>query len=176
MNYFKLTVSCVAASLMIVSCGDGKKEFLNENIAFAEAQTELMLQSTGAPTGKNYPRTMNNNGELVTTGMYDWTPGFFPGSLWYLYELTGKESWKEQAEVWTESLEPLKTFTGHHDLGFMMYCSYGNAVRLAPKPEYRDILIESAESLSTRFDEDTQSIKSWNYRKTGTIRSNGSSR
>ncbi|MDR3060795.1 MAG: glycoside hydrolase family 88 protein [Dysgonamonadaceae bacterium] len=144
---------------------NSQKDFIKENVEFAASQTERLLQSVGDPTGKNYPRTMDNDGGLVVTGMYDWTPGFFPGSLWYLYELTGDSRWKDVAEKWTASLEPLKTFTGHHDLGFMMYCSYGNAERLFPKPEYREILVESAHSLSSRFNENTGAIKSWNYRK-----------
>ena len=141
-----------------------KNAFIQENIAFATKQTMLMLKEIGEPTGKNYPRTMDSNNKIAVTGMYDWTPGFFPGSLWYLYELTGDSIWKEKAEKWTQSLEPLKTFKGHHDLGFMMYCSYGNAERLAPKDEYKDILLESAYSLATRFSEKTNVIKSWNYR------------
>ncbi len=155
---------CIFGSLIYSSCTKDKNEFIKENIRFAENQTRLMLENVGAPTGKNYPRTMDDKGKLFTTDMYDWTPGFFPGSLWYFYELTNEDFWRQKAEEWTESLEPLKTFTGHHDLGFMMYCSYGNAYRLAPKPGYKEILIESAESLSSRFDERTQTIKSWNYR------------
>lgn len=143
---------------------DDKDAFIQENIDFAVKQTKLMLKDIGEPTGKNYPRSMDEEGNLVVTDMYEWTPGFFPGSLWYLYELTGDTIWKDNAEKWTESLEPLKTFTGHHDLGFMMYCSYGNAERLAPKPTYKDILIESANSLASRFNEKTGTIKSWNYR------------
>jgi uncharacterized protein YyaL (SSP411 family) len=148
-----------------VACDTKQKEkenFINEVVEFAAAQTELMLAALGEPTGNNYPRRIREDGTVGTTNMYDWTPGFFPGSLWYLYELTGDAKWREEATKWTETLEPLKTFTGHHDLGFMMYCSYGNAMRLAPKPEYRDILIESAASLSTRFDEKPGVIKSWN--------------
>ncbi len=150
---------------LFTSCVDKKKDFIKENVEFATAQTDNMLQSVIAPNGKNYPRTMKEDGSLAVTGMYDWTPGFFPGSLWYLYELTGDKKWEGEAEKWTASLEPLKTFTGHHDLGFMMYCSYGNAERLASRPEYKEILIESANSLSSRFSETTGTIKSWNYRK-----------
>jgi len=156
------TFALLICTLLLIACTENRNTFVSENVDFAAAQTRLMLEKTGAPTGKNYPRTMNNEGKLVTTDMYDWTPGFFPGSLWYLYELTGDNYWRDEAAKWTHSLEPLKTFTGHHDLGFMMYCSYGNALRLDPKPEYKDILIRSAESLSTRFDERTQVIKSWN--------------
>lgn len=160
-----LITSFITLSFLI-SCEDKKnaekENFISENTEFAAAQTAKMLQAAGEPTGKNYPRTMKNDSTLAVTGMYDWTPGFFPGSLWYLYELTGEQKWKDAAEKWTVSLEPLKTYTGNHDLGFMMYCSYGNAERLASKPEYKDILIESAESLSTRYRDSVKSIKSWN--------------
>lgn len=161
-----LGLTCIMLVFLSISGGDKEKDiFLNDNINFSTEQTRLMLKQVGEPTGKNYPRTTNEEGKLVTTGMYDWTPGFFPGLLWYLYELTNDTTWRSEAEKWTHTLEPLKTFTGHHDLGFMMYCSYGNAERLAPKSEYKDILIQSAESLSSRFSEKTQTIKSWNYRK-----------
>lgn len=167
---YKLTLSaaCICISLAFLSCKEKKVSekdaFLKDNITFAEEQTKLMLKTVGEPTGKNYPRSMDDEGKLVTTGMYDWTPGFFPGNLWYLYELSGDTIWRNEAEKWTNTLEPLKTFTGHHDLGFMIYCSYGNAERLAPKPQYKDIIIESAKSLSSRYSEKTQTIKSWDYR------------
>jgi uncharacterized protein YyaL (SSP411 family) len=149
-----------------MACGNQQKtKFINENVEFAVAQTELMLEAVGDPDNLRYPRSMRSDGTLTTTGMYEWTSGFFPGSLWYLYELTGDNQWKDAAEEWTKSLEPLKTFTKHHDLGFMIYCNCGNAERLAPKPEYKDILIESANSLSTRFRESTQTIKSWEFRR-----------
>lgn len=150
------------------SCDSEKsaeQAFIQDNTDFAVAQTREMLKLTGAPNSKNYPRTTNQKGELRTTGMRDWTPGFFPGSLWYLYELTGDNFWKQEAEQWTSTLEPNQYFTGNHDIGFMMYCSYGNAERLAPHPEYQKILIQSAESAITRFDERVQAIESWDYRR-----------
>lgn len=118
--------------------------------------------------GKNklaFPRTINKNGKLVTTTMYDWTPGFFPGSLWYAYEYSKNAELKTAAVQWTERLEPLKTFTQHHDLGFMMYCSYGNAYRLTGNATYKNILVQSARSLSSRFNPVTGCIKSWNVFK-----------
>ncbi|MDR2907407.1 MAG: glycoside hydrolase family 88 protein [Bacteroidales bacterium] len=140
---------------------ENKADFIRQNIEFAEAQTKLMLKTVGMPTGKNYPRTTYTD-SLRVTNMYEWTSGFFPGTLWYLYELTNDTTWKNAAEQWTVSLEPLKTYKGTHDLGFMMYCSYGNAERLAPKAEYNEVLLESANSLISRFNHTTQSIKSWN--------------
>lgn len=168
-NHLKLSILILTCTTVLLSCKgnklNDKEQFINNNVEFAVAQTNLMEQVVGEPTGENYPRTMNNDGGLVTTNMYDWTSGFYPGNLWYLYELTADTLWLSRAEKWTNSLEPLKTFTHHHDLGFMMFCSYGNAERLAPKPEYKDILIESANSLASRFNKKTGTIKSWNYRK-----------
>ncbi len=164
MNVKTFLVLLFLSPCMFVSCQSKGKVFIGENVKFAAEQTNLMLQQTGDPQGK-YPRTTNKEGKMVSTGMYDWTPGFFPGTLWFLYELTGEQHWKEEASKWTNSLEKLKTFTGHHDLGFMMYCSYGNGYRLSPSEEYKQILVESANSLSTRFSPITGTIKSWNYRK-----------
>src|SRR5690606_5449216 len=59
----------------------------------------------------------------------------------------------------------LKTVTVNHDLGFMMYCSFGNALRLSDNQHYKDILIRSAKSLATRFDPRTGCIKSWDQFK-----------
>ena len=133
--------------------------FVDENINHADRQLKMMLMEA---SGLAFPRTTDAAGKLKTTDMYDWTPGFFPGSLWYGYEATKDESLKRAALAWTQKLEPLKNFTEHHDLGFMMYCSYGNAYRLTGNPAYRDILVQSARSLSTRFSPVTGSIKSWN--------------
>lgn len=142
--------------------GGGEKDFVDSNAGFARQQLKHMLKDTESREPLAFPRTTNKEGKMITTSMYDWTPGFFPGSLWYAYEQTKDPVWKQEAVKWTEKLEPLKDFTQHHDLGFMMYCSYGNAYRLTGNKAYRDILIQGARSLSTRFNPVTRSIKSWN--------------
>jgi unsaturated chondroitin disaccharide hydrolase len=144
------------------SCAFKNKDFIDDNFSYAQTQTWNMLKVAKDVT--LYPRTTTKDGKLKMTNMYDWTSGFFAGNLWYLFEYTKDDLWKAEAIRWTESLEPLKTFKDHHDLGFMMYCSYGNAYRLTKDARYRDILIEAAESLSTRFNSNTRAIKSWNYR------------
>lgn len=138
--------------------------FVKSNNSYAGKQLKNMLKET-AGNKLAFPRTINKSGKLVTTSMYDWTPGFFPGSLWYAYEYSKNRELKTAAVQWTESLEPLKTFTEHHDLGFMMYCSYGNAYRLTGNEAYKNILVQSARSLSTRFNPVTGCIKSWNIFK-----------
>ncbi len=63
------------------------------------------------------------------SSIYDWTSGFFPGNLWYAYQLTGIEDLKKDAVKFTNYLYPLKDYKGTHDIGFMVNCSYGNAHR-----------------------------------------------
>ncbi|MDF2190371.1 glycoside hydrolase family 88 protein [Paraflavitalea sp. CAU 1676] len=140
---------------------NSEADFVKENFKYANKQLKTMLQETGNKQNA-FPRTINKAGKLVTTNMYDWTPGFFPGSLWNAYEYMEDTEMKTAARTWTEQLEPLKTFTGHHDLGFMMYCSYGNAYQQTGNDAYKNILVQSARSLSTRFNPTTGCIKSWN--------------
>ena len=90
-----------------------------------------------------------------------WTSGHFPGSLWYLYEATGDAFFKDRATVWTEILAPNAKRDNTHDLGFLMYCSYGNARRLLKTDRYDALLVETARSLSRRFNEKLGLIRSW---------------
>ncbi|WP_018629057.1 glycoside hydrolase family 88 protein [Niabella aurantiaca] len=160
--FMALLASCVTSKENKKPAAD---RFVEENFFHSEKMLQLQLadadQKFAAPKGA-YPRTINKKGQMTTTSMYDWTPGFFPGSLWYAYEYSRNEALKKEALRWTEKLEPLKNFTQHHDLGFMMYCSYGNAYRLTHNAAYKDILVQAARSLCTRFDPRVGSIKSWN--------------
>ena len=105
--------------------------------------------------------------ELIGTrrlcSIYDWTSGFFPGSLWYVYELTGNEAVKAEAIKYTELLNPIREYTGTHDLGFMMNCSYGNALRLSPNDTIPAVLIQTAGNLCSRFNELVGCILSWDF-------------
>lgn len=154
---------CMSA-LILVACSEVEKADVVKS-GFTRAELQLSSQLETLPETTDYPRTIDKDGKLKVTHKNDWTEGFYPGCLWYVYEYTGKENWKEAALKWTEALEPLKKLTNHHDIGFLMYCSFGNAYRLTGNEVYKDILIESARSLCTRFSEKTGSIKSWNYRK-----------
>ena len=88
------------------------------------------------------PHSMRKDGTPSKGSIYLWTAGFFPGTLWYLSNYTGDKALQDSALVYTHQMEPAKTFTDNHDIGFMMYCSYGNANRFAPKDEYEDILVD----------------------------------
>jgi rhamnogalacturonyl hydrolase YesR len=60
-----------------------------------------------------------------------------------------------------EYIEPNKHYTGNHDLGFMMYNSYGNAYRLAPGQIDKDVIFTAAESLSKRYISTAKVTQSW---------------
>ena len=141
-----------------------EKAFIKENMEFATKQYSLMMQTPAQ--GKNgkaiMTHSMRKDGTPSKGSIYLWTAGFFPGTLWYLSNYTGDKALQDSALVYTHQMEPAKTFTDNHDIGFMMYCSYGNANRFAPKDEYEDILVESARSLCTRFRPQAKVIQSWN--------------
>ncbi len=100
-----------------------------------------------------------------TSGMYDWRSGFFPGALWYSWEFSRDDALKAAAIRWTEALEPVKDFTRNHDVGFMIFCSYGNAYRLTGDERYREVILQAAKSLITRFNPNVGLIQSWNAGK-----------
>ena len=82
----------------------------------------------------------------------DWTSGFYPGSMWLAYELAGDEVLASEARKYTNRLKDIQYYTGNHDVGFMMFCSYGQGIRLKPEPGDKQILVNTSESLCTRFD------------------------
>lgn len=148
------------------SCGSGTRlenATISNVLNVAQQQYTHMLAASKDLT--QYPRTTTPDGKLAYVGIDDWTGGFWPGSLWYLYDLTQKENWKDAAVRWTESLESNQYNTAHHDIGFMMFCSYGNALRYNNTEAYQRILVQSAKSLLERYDARVGSIKSWNTKK-----------
>ena len=165
-------------SLCLAACTAQKSPYasitdqtVRENFEFADQQTRILLAETEAildtvtitEKTRVEPRTVKADGSLSLIAPRDWTSGFFPGTMWYLYEKSGDPFWKEKAIKFTNYLEPIKTYTGTHDLGFMINCSFGNGLRLADVPGYQDIMLEAARSLITRFNPTVGCIRSWDH-------------
>lgn len=102
-------------------------------------------------------------GKLRTCDVYDWTSGFFPGSLWLAYELTGNERLLADAVDYTNKMLPATFYTGTHDLGFMVGCSYGNALRISPNDSLKTVIIRTADNLASRFNPEIGAIRSWDF-------------
>jgi hypothetical protein len=109
------------------------------------------------------PRSLNNDGSLKMVDSNDWTSGFFPGSLWYLFEYSKNDFWKINADKYTRDLEEGKDRTNTHDLGFIYYCSYANAYRITGENYYKDVVLAASESLITRYNPTIGCIRSWDW-------------
>ncbi|MEN7546815.1 glycoside hydrolase family 88 protein [Rapidithrix thailandica] len=168
------------AGLCLWGCGSTSKQQENagqeqaNTVTFSQAQVKEALdfsvqQYLGMAKhlpDSIMPRTTNTkDGSLRTSGTSWWTSGFYPGTLWYLYEASGNEQIKQEAIKRTAYIEKEKHNKGTHDLGFMLYCSFGNGYRLTDNEAYKEIMITGANSLSTRFDETVGCIKSWDHGK-----------
>lgn len=136
-------------------------EIVDAVLERSESQYKLLAQNLKPG---EWPRTWENN-RLYTVDAYGWISGFYPGTLAYLYEHSNDVTLWNEIEKRLKEMEKLQFFSGHHDLGFMMYCSFGNVFRLTGNPSYEKILIQSAKSLASRFDPRVESIKSWDQAK-----------
>ena len=117
------------------------------------------------PDPLKVPRTYSPEKGYKMVNFKDWTSGFPAGSYWYLYELTGDENWKQLAIENTEKLEGVQYLTNTHDLGFMAFCSYGNAYRITGDVKYKDVILQASKSLITRFNSTVGCIQSWDHGK-----------
>ncbi|MBQ0005914.1 MAG: glycoside hydrolase family 88 protein, partial [Alistipes sp.] len=81
-------------------------------------------------------------------------------SMWYMYELTGDEKYAQEAQKLTEAISGVQYITDNHDVGFICMCSFGNGMRLKGL-DYKAIIIQTAESLCTRWREAPGLIQSW---------------
>jgi hypothetical protein len=80
-----------------------------------------------------------------------------------MYDYTKDPYWRKNAELWTSGLEQKKYNTRTHDLGFMLYSSFGNGFRLTKNPNYKAVLIQGAKSLASRYDPKVGCIRSWDH-------------
>ncbi len=154
-----LSVALAVTLVSSVSLGQSLDSLVAHAIRFSESQLQKSVNSFGDSV--KYPRSTLNDGTWKTVKPGDWTSGFFPGSLWRIYELTGEERFREYATTWTWGLKDQQLNTRTHDVGFIMYCSFGNGQRLHPRDEYKNILLQSARSLATRFNSHVGCIRSW---------------
>jgi hypothetical protein len=136
------------------------KQLIAENYALADSQYTYMMKLL--PSDKMPQSYDAKSNQILTREITWWCTGFYPGSLLYIYEQTKDEHLKTEALRALKVIEPNQFYTGNHDLGFMMFCSYGNAYRLFKDEKYKQIIFNAAASLATRFRPAMKSIQSWN--------------
>lgn len=131
-----------------------------ENFSLAKSQYQEMMKNI--PVDKMPQSYDSKTNKITTKELTWWCTGFYPGSLLYIYEQTKDETILKEAMRSLKLIEPNQYYTGNHDLGFMMYCSFGNAYRLFKDEKYKQIIFNAAASLSTRYRPAMKSIQSWN--------------
>lgn len=134
-------------------------QVVKRGIDRATAQSLILAEGLKAKKDA-LPRTFEK-GRLQTIRYDHWVSGFFPGVLWMLYEAQGDAKLRQYAEMYTDRVEPAKRVTNTHDLGFMLYCSFGHGYRLTGNQHYFDVINEGTQSLLTRWNEKLGVIKSW---------------
>ena len=153
-------ISILLVGALFIQCAP-KRDIIRENIANAEIQLGMLLEACEEGDTIRIPASYQND-KIKFVPKDDWVSGFFAGSLWYMYELTGDEKWAEAARRHTDNLHEIQYLKWHHDVGFMVYDSYGNGLRLKNIDGYDTVLVNTAKSLSTRFWPKAGVLQSWN--------------
>jgi rhamnogalacturonyl hydrolase YesR len=165
MKVLRLAIAFCFLSLLGFSQGNKKlmKQLIDDNMKFAAQQYKVLMKNVPPDS---MPRSYDaGKNKLITSNTKWWCSGFYPGTLWMIYDATKDPELKKEAEDRLTILEKEKINKGTHDLGFMMFCSFGNAYSITHKPEYKDVIFTAASSLATRYRPSIQSIQSWDSSK-----------
>jgi len=158
----RFTLIALAVLILIGSCTTKRPidKVIDESLAFSVQQYNLMT-SVMKDKPDQLPRTLDDNGNLKTADSRWWTSGFYPGTLWYLSEYSNDPKIREDAVSITARVEREKYTTNNHDVGFILYCSFGNGLRITGDTSYNEVLLTGAKSLCTRFRPNIGCIQSW---------------
>lgn len=166
MNFRSMIFSFVLlAELFLggITQGGNVRFNLEKNLAYCNTQIQRTLSEIKDKDGM--PRSIMDSlshWKLVPVDITDWTVGFWPGILWYNYENTHKETDTSIAQKYNDLLNPLTKIPVYdHDLGFQIFCSYGNGYRLTGNKAYKQIILNAADTLATLFNPKVGTILSW---------------
>ncbi|WP_338358395.1 glycoside hydrolase family 88 protein [Yeosuana marina] len=161
----KLRLACfIVPIFMLCGCHKNVKDIQNSSSidsVFERANTQYKYLADLLPNDR-FPRSFEDN-KLIASKSNDWCSGFYPGCLLYTFEYTKDSVLLIDAEKSLKVLEQEKTNKATHDLGFMMFCSFGNAYKITGNEAYKNVVKESAYSLASRFDSVVGCIRSWDF-------------
>ncbi|WP_293712450.1 glycoside hydrolase family 88 protein [uncultured Parabacteroides sp.] len=164
---YVIALTMTTMGIVLTSCvvqDEPMEKVIERGLNRTTEQALLMAKKLEPEDGK-LPKSIGKDGKLEMSGYGWWCSGFYPGTLWYLYENTPIPELKKYAELYTARVEPAKNVTNNHDVGFMLNCSFGNGYRLTQNPAYKDVMITGARSLATRYNEHIGVIRSWDFNK-----------
>lgn len=108
--------------------------------------------------------------EVITNSRYGiienntWATGFWPGTIWLAYELTGNEKYKKHAQRLMRSFVvriEKELYLNHHDLGFLYSPTCVAAYKITGDETCRRAGIMAADYLAGRFEKKGEFIKAW---------------
>jgi len=152
---------------LVTACKSGiNSQSKTTSAATEKLQTRYKMLLDYPVDSMSMPRSMNiKTLEIRKVPSRDWTSGFFAGNLWQLYRLTGNSKYKEQAQKWTPFSKKESVNSNSHDVGFKVFCSFGEALKVENKKEYEAVIVKGAETLCKRFNPKVGSIRSWDFNK-----------
>jgi unsaturated chondroitin disaccharide hydrolase len=163
MNKKHLTIALLLAFLVQSDWAQSLDARVMHGLMFASQQIER--SALEIRDSSRFARSTISDGSWKTTEASEWTSGFFPGALWYMHEHTRDPFFKSAAERWTAGIVDQQFNAGTHDLGFMVFNSFGNGNRLYPSGSYKKVMLQSAQTLASRFSPTIGCIKSWDNPK-----------
>lgn len=105
------------------------KDAISKSFDVIERQALLMAEYLDDIEGRLPRSYVAEEDKIITSDSKCWCSGFYPGVLWYLYEYTGDPDHRIWAEKYSSRVEEEKYNTYDHDIGFQIYCSFGNGHR-----------------------------------------------
>jgi unsaturated chondroitin disaccharide hydrolase len=148
--------------IILISC-NAPSEPETYNIITAEnLSIEKLLITNFVIHEGQYPIFTDSKNKWILTNSKSWTSGFYPGCLWYGYKLSYNSQLKNMAEEFTLGLLEEQYTTAHHDVGFMIFNSFGLGYKITGNESYKNVILQAAKSLSSRFNENVGCIQSWN--------------
>jgi unsaturated chondroitin disaccharide hydrolase len=161
----KSSIYVVIACLILWSCNPTQNQDDIADVRIEHINQQLGPMVEIAMKKQQIPRTIHEGKLKFANKGFDWTEGFFPGTCWYMYELTGDDKWKNTASSLQELFIDHRFRTANHDLGFVFYCSFGHGYKLQLDDKSKGVLIDAANSLITRFNPAVGCILSWDVDK-----------
>jgi unsaturated chondroitin disaccharide hydrolase len=160
----KLKLTFLLVLFCYVATAQQTKFDVNKQLDYCLTQASKTL--AGLPADTLFPRSIvtgTTNWRLVKPA--EWTSGFWPGILWYAFEYSKAEKWKIAADKYTRFLTPLSQKPAlDHDLGFQIFCSFGNGYRITGSADYKKVILRTADTLATLYNPKVGTILSWPFR------------
>ena len=154
----------LAAGLLLAAACARPASLADEALDYCVKKVTDVQERHGADYGES-PRNIapgDCRWNLTPVCQENWTMGFWPGILWYAYEASGNAALETAARGYTEALDFIARQPAYdHDIGFIMFPSFGNGVRVTGDPAYKEAVLSTAERLAALFNPAVGTILSW---------------